>query len=58
MICERRRAVREHIKDGSESCCAVWFEDGDTDRKRRGVAGRGRAKDAQIFFGRDQNGQD
>lgn len=34
VICDRSsKSEKESLQDSSETCCDVWFEDGDTDKK-------------------------
>lgn len=43
VICDRSsKSEKESLQDSSETCCDVWFKDGDTDKKTGGRAGGGR----------------
>ena len=58
MICDRRVSAKVKGKDIGETSHDVWFRDATNRQKTRGRAGGGRAKDAEILFRGDKDGQD
>lgn len=47
---------RKNLQDGSETHYVVWFEDTGIDKHSREITGSGRAKDGEVLFGRDKDG--